>query len=822
MLSHLRVLDLTDGGASVAGRILADLGAQVVLVEPPGGAGSRRLGPFAEDEPDPERSLEFWATHRGKASVVVDVAAAGDRERLSALAGASDVWIDDRSHPGLRDAGFDPASLLARAPRLVVATVTAFGETGPKCDWAATDLTVTAASHAMWMTGDADRAPLACSIPQAFLHAGGEAAAGVLIALEERRRSGLGQHVDVSAQTAMMQSGQSGVLAHGWRSPQMSRSGGGVAVGEYRLRFIYPCRDGFVNLTLLFGVPIGHSTQRFFDWMDEEGMSNDALRGEDWVAYGAKFLGGHTTVEAHEAMMDAIERFTRTKTKAELFAAAFERRLLIVPLSDARDLARSEQLAERDFWREIEQPGESGPVRHPGPFARFSAMPLRLERGAPRLDDWDGRWHGASTASEAGSGTATGEMGPDPRSTAPEPRRPPLEGLKVLDFTWVYAGPAVTRQLADFGATVIKVESTSAPDALRGNGPFLDGVAGPDRSANFSAVNLGKRSLGLNLKTEEGREVARRLIDWADVVVENFSPKAMKAWGLDWERLRARRPDLIMLSSSLSGGSGPHALLAGYGTMGSALAGFGFITGWPDRRPSAPYMAYTDYVSPRFASAAIFAALAHRRRTGEGQHVDLSQAECSMHFLGSALLGYTVNGRIARAHGNASPHFAPSGVYATGGDEQWIAIAAPDDATWEALAKVAGRGWPSDPRFATATARLAHPAELDRAIEGWTRDRAVGELESALQDAGVPAHRVIDSPGAFDDPQLAAREHFVPIEYGDHGPLPFEAPRCRLSATPGRPSPCPSLGQHNQQILEDVLGLDEDAITELVIAGAIE
>ncbi|MCR9094813.1 MAG: CoA transferase [bacterium] len=806
MLSHLRVLDLTDGGASVAGRILSDLGAEVVLVEPPGGAASRGLGPFAGDTPDPERSLEFWATHRGKASVEIDLASEAGRDRLTDLAAAADVWIDDRSFPDLRVAGFAPEALRKRHPRLVVATVSPFGETGPKRDWAATDLTVTAASHAMWMTGDADRAPLTCSVPQAFLHAGGDAASGILIALAEREGSGRGQHVDVSAQISMMQSGQSGVLAHGWRGTQMSRSGGGVAVAGYRLRFIYPCKDGYVNLTLLFGVPIGYSTQRFFDWMDEEGMSNDVLRAEDWVAYGAKFLGGHTTVEAHEAVMEAIERFTRTKTKAELFAAAFERRLLIVPLSNVQDLVESEQLAARDFWRTVEQPGADRPVRLPGPFARFSETPLTIDRPAPALGGWNGAWTPTEPSESIGDGA----------------RRPPLEGLKVLDFTWVYAGPAITRLLADFGATVIKVEASSAPDALRSNGPYVDDVPGPENTANFSNVNLGKQSIGLNLKTPEGIDVAKRLIDWADVVVENFSPKAMEGFGLDWARLRERRPDLVMLSSSLCGGTGPQRLLAGYGTMGSALAGFGFVTGWPDRNPSAPFMAYTDYVSPRFATPAILAALEHRKRTGLGQHIDLSQAECSMHFLGSAILDYTVNGRILEARGNASPHHAPSGVYAADGDERWLAIAAPDDDAWQALAKIAGRSWESDPRFATPEARLEHRAALDQEIESWTRDRDLGEVETALQSEGVPAHRVIDSPGAFADPQLAAREHFVPIEYGSHGLLPYEAPRMHLSATPGVLSPCPGLGEHNQSILGEILGLDDDAITELVIAGAIE
>lgn len=805
-LDALRVLDLTDGGASVAGRILADLGAEVLLIEPPGGVASRRLGPFADDEPGPERSLEFWASHRGKRSLVIDPTRAPDRDQLLALARDADVWISDRSFAGLGDA-FDADALGAAAPRLVVAEITPFGTTGPKHDWPATDLTVTAASTVMNLTGDSDRPPLTCSVPQAFLHAGAEAASAIMVALEERRRSGRGQHIDVSAQTAMMASIQSSVLAAGWNSTPMTRTGGGVSVGPLRVRFIYECKDGYVNLTFLFGEPIGHATARFFDWMDEEGFSNERLRAEDWVAYGARLVGRTVSVEEHDATLEAIEAFTRTKTKAELLDAAFERRLLIVPLNDCADLVASPHLAERDFWRSVAHPARLREVLQPGPFARLEATPIAADRPAPTLDE--------------ASGLAPRAAPPAVPSASAE-RRPPLEGLKVLDFTWVYAGPALTRTLADFGATVIKVESTTAHDALRANAPFKDDRPGPDRSANFANVNLGKLSLGLDLKTEAGRDVALQLVDWADVVVENFSPKAMKNFGLDWAVLRARKPSLVMLSSSLAGAVGPHRMLAGYGTMGSALAGFGYITGWPGERPCAPYVAYTDYVSPRFALPAILAALEHARATGVGQHIDLSQAEATMHFLGAALLDYTVNGRVPTARGNRHPHYAPSGAYPVQGEDRWIAIAAPDDATFATLGRIADRGWAQDARFASAAARIEHAEALDEAIGAWTADQDVDTLEARLVAAGVPAHRVSRSDDAFEDPQLAAREHFVRIEYGDLGPVPFEANRARLSATPARPGRCPTLGEHNQRILTDLLGLDDEAITELVIAGAIQ
>lgn len=808
MLSHLRVIDLTDGGAGIAGQMLGDLGAEVILVEPPEGVRSRHLAPFAQDQPGTDRSLEFWSVHRGKQSVILDLSKEAGRQQLRALAASADVWIDSRPAGELARIGLGYGDLAPVAPALIHASITPFGEEGPKRNWAATDLTVTAASHALWLTGDADRAPLACTVPQAFFHAGTEAAAMTLIALAERARSGRGQHIDVSAQTAMMTCSQSSLLAHAWGDQPLLRSGGGVRVGPYRLRFVYECQDGYVNLTFLFGEPLGRATGRFFEWMDEEGFSNEILRAEDWVAYGAKIGRATASVEEHEAAMAAIERFTRTKTKAELFAAAFERKLLLVPLSDAGDLLRSAQFAERRFWTTIENPAVGRPVVHPGPFAKLSETPMQLSTPPPRL----GEHTDEVLAAERSPGTPP----------APGQRDLPLAGVRVLDFTWVYAGPAITRMLAEYGATVVKVESVSAYDALRANGPFMDAQPGQERSANFQNVNLGKISLGLHMKAEGALDVARKLVDWADVVVENFSPRAMKAWGLDYETLRARKPDLIMLSSCLSGATGPEAMLAGYGTMGAALAGFGFVTGWPDRRPCAPFMAYTDYVSPRMSVTALLAALEHRRRTGVGQHIDLSQAECSIHFLGSTILEASVNDRVPKARGNASPHYAPSGVYRTAGDDRWLALAAPDDDSWDRLARYAAQGWAEDPRFATAGERLANHAALDTAIEAWsvTQDRDV--LEAALQNQGIPAHRVSDSRDVCEDPQLRARGHFIELEHAELGHAPYENARARFSATPAQPGPCPTLGQDNARVLQEILRLSEEEIVELVLAEAIE
>ncbi|MEE9278559.1 MAG: CoA transferase [Myxococcota bacterium] len=813
MLSSYRILDFTDGGSALCGQVLADLGADVILLEPPGGSPTRQQGPFYRDERELNASLPFWSTNRNKRSVRLDIASQEGREAFLRLAASADALIESHPPGYLAERGLGYEQLSELFPGLVVVSITPFGQTGPKAHWPATDLTVTAASGVLILTGDEDRPPLASSLPQAFLNAGAEAAVGTLLALAARERDGVGQHVDVSAQTAMMMTTQSFVLCHGWNDEELRRLGGGIRLGDLRLRFVYPCKDGYANVTLLFGPALGPATARLFRWMHEEGVVDDATRDKDWIGYAGLLLSGQEPIEELERCIQAVEAFTRRHTKAELFEGAMTRRVLIVPLSDMTDLSSSPQLAARDYWTPVEHPELGAEIRYPGAFAKFSAAPIEYRRRPPLLGE-----HSAEVLQDL-----TPRTSPAARTSPVTYARKPLDGLKVLDFTWVYAGPAATRYLADYGATVVRVETGGRIDALRVGQPFKDGEPGLERSGNYANVNVGKLGMCLNLRVESALETALRLVEWADVLVENFSPRAMKAWGMSYERLAELNPRLIMLSTCLNGQTGPDANLAGYGTMGAALSGFGYLTGWPDRPPAAPFVAYSDYVSPKFMTAAILAALEHRRRTGRGQRIDCSQAECSIHLLTPAVLDHEVHGRVASPRGNANPHYAPSGVYPCAGEDRWVALAAPDDATWLALCRVADRGWDRDPRFASAEKRLANGELLDTLIAHWTAEREPHELEQVLQAAGVPVHRASTSPDLFGDPQLVAREHFVTLEHPVVGPVPVESSRLRLSRTPaGAAWIGPTLGQHNEYVLKEILGMGEDQITELVISEALE
>ena len=398
-----------------------------------------------------------------------------------------------------------------------------------------------------------------------------------------------------------------------------------------------------------------------------------------------------------------------------------------------------------------------------------------------------------------------------------------LEGVKVVDLMWVVAGPTATRLLADFGATVVRIESSNRVETARAIGPFHNNEQGPDHSGLFSNMNANKLGLSLNLATEEARAVLLDLIQWCDILCESFSPRAMRAWGMDYESLRATKPDLIMLSTCLFGQDGPLSDVAGFGTMGAAIGGYIALAGNPGGDPIGPYSAYTDYLSPRFSVPALLAALDHRDRTGEGVYIDQAQAESSLHFMSTALLDYTVNGRIPRLSGNADPDMAPHGVYPAEGDDRWVTLAVRDDSDWARLCAAIERPeLAQDRRFANAVSRRANAADADAAISAWTSKRPPVEAERALQWHGIPAYAVQNSADCLADPQLQHRGHFIPLDHPVHGRTVIEAAKGAMSATPAAyRQAAPAWGRDNDQVLRGILGYDDEKIAQLAIADAL-
>ncbi|MEZ5263444.1 MAG: CoA transferase, partial [Acidimicrobiales bacterium] len=495
-----RVLDLTDERGQLCGKLLADLGAEVVLVEPPGGSSSRRVGPFAGDVPAADRSLFHWHVNRGKRSIELDLRGPEGRGRLLELAAEADLLIESFD-PGVMDAMGLGRDVLAHAnPALVHVAITAFGSDGPKAHWPATDLTIAAASGYSSLTGDEDRAPVRISIPQVFHHAAADAAGAALVALYERdHHSGLGQFGDISAQQSHSVCSQSFLLCHPGNAGHASRVAGGIRLGglDTKVQLLWPCKDGQVSVTFLFGVSMGPFTRNLMQWVWEEGYCDEATRDKDWIDYGTMLYDGREPISEYERVKQVLTHFFATKTKAELYAATFERRLLIAPVTTMEELLASEHFRTREFWHDADA-GPFGTVRTAGAFAKFSAAPLpnrRLGVDPPRpLTEGEPLWAAPRRALEL------------PAAGAAAAR--PLEGLKIADFMWVFAGPVASRNLADLGATVVRIESSRRQDTLRTAGNFQDGKIHPDWAMQFTNVNAGKRSITLDLSTEAGREVA--------------------------------------------------------------------------------------------------------------------------------------------------------------------------------------------------------------------------------------------------------------------------------------------------------------------------
>jgi len=401
-----------------------------------------------------------------------------------------------------------------------------------------------------------------------------------------------------------------------------------------------------------------------------------------------------------------------------------------------------------------------------------------------------------------------------------------FEGVKIADFTWLGVGPIATKFMADMGATVIHIESYTRPDITRVSAPYKDWQPGINRSAFFAVYNDGKYGITLNLRIPQAQEVAKRIIhNWADVVADAHLPGIMEKFGLEYETLRKEKPDLIHVATSLQGKTGPYSTMPGHGMVGVSLGGFTQITGWPDREPTVPFGALTDFLTFPHMVTALIAALIHRKKTGEGQYIELSQLECSVQFLAPPIMDYMINGRILERTGNRSSYAAPHGVYRCKGEgERWCAIAVSTEEEWRNFCDVIGNPeWTKDPRFATFMGRKGNEDELDTFVEGWTVNYPPEEVMSLMQAAGVPAGAVESGEDLVADPQLNHRGTHVILKHPEIGPHIYQAPPYRFSKTPHELTmPAPCLGQHNEYVLKEILGMSDDEVADLLISGALE
>jgi crotonobetainyl-CoA:carnitine CoA-transferase CaiB-like acyl-CoA transferase len=774
LLTGTRVVDLAGEPAAMAGRMLTDLGAEVILVEPPGGHPLRVL---------PHRFLA-WAA--GKASVVVD---GPNDPRLDELLATADAVIDTPGFPGAFEV--DPA----RAPRAVWASVTPFGRAGPRAGWRASDLGVMAASGNMYATGDPDRPPVRCTEPSGYAHVGAETAFAVITALA----TGSPHRIDISMQEVVFVSNMVGLASFPKTGHRGARRGANIG----RTREIWPCKDGWVSFGLRGGKARVPGLETVTRLIAEEGIDAGALTKRDW--------GDFSHMTAFDDELKAIEQpvaeYFARHTMQDLYEIACETNLMLAPCNSPREIYASAQLAAREFF---------GPVGSVARFPRsFVIVSSRDGEAAPARP--------SGPAPELGTFTsALGHDGPsDDRIVSQRDGEAAWTGTNIIEFGAGAAGPIATRYFVEHGATVIRVESRSRPDFLRVYALGPDNPHGLEGAPMFDGLNVGKRSVTLNLKHPEGVGVVKRLVgEWADAVVENFAPRAMRGFGLDYDTLAAAKPDLVMLSSCLQGQTGPHRDYPGFGGQGAALSGFNWLTGWPDREPVGPYATITDSLAPRFVASALAAGLLYRRRTGRGVYFDLAQVEAGTYSLSPWLLDYEVDGVIGSRMGNRSRRAVPHGAFACLGEDRWVAIACWTDDEWARLTGFLGF---DDPSLATLAARLERVDEVEAAVEAWTATRTREEIADLLQAAGLEAVPVQDFGDVHDDPQVAFRAHFVPLTHPYMGDGLYERNGSRIGDAPhGYDRSGPTLGQDNDWVLGELLGLSESDRKQLEADGALD
>ncbi len=582
------------------------------------------------------------------------------------------------------------------------------------------------------------------------------------------------------------------------------------------IKLLWETADGWAQIGFLLPEMGERTSHELMAWAEREGMVPADQVGRDWHHWKSELANGTTTVEEVLQMFDTIADFVATRTKREVFDHGLATRTLCAPIYTAQDVLDDRQLKFREYFHEVDG------LRRAGSFAKMSATPLVELPAAPKLDadgelrkyPWPARTRPAGEHAQADASTATAAI----------ERDGVFDGLKVADFAWVGVGPLIARALSDQGATTVHIESEAKPDMLRQIGPFAEGVPGLNRSQFFAFVNTSKMSLSCDLSNDAGRELARRMIDWADVVVESFTPGNMAKFGLDYATVSQDHPDLVMLSTCLRGQDGPEQKYGGFGSQGVAVTPLYTATGWPDRPPAGPWGAYTDFCAPRFGISALAAALVHRRRTGVGQYIDLSQVEAAMHFAEPLLLDQQINGRETTPQGDVRAHACPHTLLPTAGDDRFVTVACETPEQWQALVDMTAPAldlW-SGPEWAEVSDRAPHKQAIEDRIRRWAATEEPFGLAERLATGGVPAAVVEWSTDLLDDVQLQHRGYYNVLNHAEVGPVLYDGTGSILSETPSiQRSAAPCLGQHTDHVLTDLLGLSEAEIAAYRNAGAL-
>ena len=795
-LNGIRILDLAGAEGQYCGRLLADLGAEVIKVEPPSGDPARRLAPKMQNAPANESGLGFLHFNTNKKSVELDLRTEEGQSQFLRLAGTADAIIET----GI-EWDVDHESMVEVNPGLISVSITGFGLEGPHSGWKAPGIVVSAMGGIMYLCGSPDKAPLAEPEHQPHHLASAFAAYGLLLGLRARERDGKGQGVEVSCQEANA-SQQHVVVNYAANEVSLVREGNRGPLGGGMPEGVYPGSDGFCHVVI---IPRGH-WRSLLEWMGNPDLLTDPI----WE-------NRHVRNENLDLVEPPVLDFMRGLTKEQLYRQGQGRRVPIAPINRPDEFTRDPYAFERGVFVGVERDG-TGRCRQVGSPFRLSKTPGAIFTPAPTPGEHNKEILEGLTSGDPAQNVHT----PHPTLARISSKCLPLEGVRVLDFTFAIAGPVLTQLLGENGAEVVKVESEVRQQRGRAR-EGLDPRVVLQQKVTFADVNRNKLSVTVNMGTEEGREVIRRLVPLCDVVVENFSPRVMDKWGFGYERLRELRRDIIMARLPAFGLSGFHRDYLGMASVAMSITGHYHLWTYPDDpEPAGPPVWTPDYLSAAMGSVAIMAALHHRDKTGEGQLIELAQTEALASILGAEYMDYFANGSVSKPLGNRHEWMAPHGTYRCKGEDAWCVIAVGSEEEWESLCRVMGSPeWCREARFASIAGRHGNQDELDRRIEEWTRERTPESVVEALQEIGVGAGVVQDGERLFNDPHLRSRGFFRCIYDSETGPVEYPGPYVRLSETPGRVERSHRFGEDNVYVFGELLDMPETEVRRLVEIGAL-
>jgi crotonobetainyl-CoA:carnitine CoA-transferase CaiB-like acyl-CoA transferase len=779
-LQDVLVVDLTTNvSGAFAGKLLADLGAQVVIIEPTEGSPFRNDNMFTYFSggkqsfvPEPEVEFESWCA-------AADIVLTDGTSRWHEL-------IVNR----LRESA-------------IVVDLSPFGRTGPYAEWESSDLVSWAMGGYLYFTGSPDREPIMVPGRQAQLHAGAHGALAALVGLHERERSGRGQIVEVSDLEAVL-------TAHAWLVSSWAACG--ISLGRQPVDLIRAL-DGWVYVMRIVPKP------ELFVLIERPDLADEDLSVDvpTW----------HANIPR---IFEAVAAWAQHRTVAEIVELGQLLRVAVTPVLDCNGVIADEQLAARDFWERDENcnGGIARDIVYPGQPYKFSRTPSLRRGSPPAIGEHSTEFprFNHATGLQARVAWLEDEQIGDGQPRVPVAKSdtaPPLDGLRILEITTNWAGPVAGRFLADLGADSIKIEWAIRPAtrSLFWVGPNQDLQRQPHhRAMYFNEMNRNKRAVCLDLSKSDGRAAFLDLVKTADVVIENNSARVMPNLGLSYSDLKAVNPQIIMVSMSGYGSYGPHRDWVAYGANIETTSALTSITGYSDGQLSRTTLFYADPVSGNYAAIAIMAALRHRDRTGEAQWIDMSLNECGVTYCAEALIELQTTGLVPPPRANRDNRFAPQGVYRCIGTDNWLALTVRSANEWTAVATLIERpDLANDPVLQTLIGRHDRHDELDAAISQWTSEREQYEVAHALQALNIPAGPVLANWQILADPHIHSREMYKTTVHPVVGAYPTTTWPWRYSRTPARLArPAPLFAQHNREVLEEA-GFSTHAVESLYASG---